>query len=117
MNHTPEPWPAFTDIAVMTTPDPEGTPVAILSWDDYIRARACVNACAGLDTEFLEMSSGNDPSVWTGAAIGRLRKQRDELLAALELWKETTLKNRYPYEHTAMLACDAAIARAKGGVA
>lgn len=42
--------------------------------------------------------------------VERLRAERDELLAALVLWKETTLKYGYPYEHTAMLACDAAIA-------
>lgn len=52
--HTPEPWPAFTDICQPATPHPESPAIAMLSWDDYIRARACVNACAGIPTEKLE---------------------------------------------------------------
>ena len=45
--------------------------------DDYETARrivACVNACAGVDTELLEEYQ---------APFSELRKQRDELLAAL----------------------------------
>ena len=57
--HTPEPWPVFSDIATTLTPDPEGAPAAILSWDDYIRARACVNACPGIETQDLEVLRRN----------------------------------------------------------
>lgn len=82
MSHTNEPWPVFTDIATTMTPDPEGTPVAILSWDDYTRARACVNACAGIPTGFLESEQ------YLNTASFALRisaeKQRDDLLSALE---------------------------------
>ena len=47
-DHTPEPWPPR---------DPRWGPEARLSWDDYDRARACVNACAGIPTEHLERGS------------------------------------------------------------
>ena len=85
--HTNEPWPHFTDIATTMTPDPEGTPVAILSWDDYIRARACVNACAGIDTELLEIIEDNDKTL--AGVIANVEKQRDELLAALERFMDS----------------------------
>lgn len=85
MSHTKEPWPPFTDIATMMTPDPEGTPAAILSWDDYIRARACVNACAGIRTDSLEQD-GSAVMGWqrTARKLIDVTKQRDDLLAALE---------------------------------
>ena len=82
--HTNEPWPHFTDIATTMTPDPEGTPVAILSWDDYIRARACVNACAGIDTDQLETGSINKSLQMFALESATYRRQRDELLAAAE---------------------------------
>jgi hypothetical protein len=43
--------------------------------------------------------------------------QRDALRDALALWKATTLRYGYPYEHTAMHACNEALARLKGGAA
>lgn len=79
--HTNEPWPHFTDIATTMTPDPEGTPVAILSWDDYIRARACVNACAGIDTDQLETGSINKSLQMFALESATYRRQRDELLS------------------------------------
>jgi len=82
MSHTKEPWPVFTDIATTMTPDPEGTPVAILSWDDYIRARACVNACAGISTDNLEE---NLPVKELARRYNAALRQRDELLAS-EKW-------------------------------
>jgi len=42
-DHTPEPWADYRN----TLP-------ATLSATDYARARACVNACAGIPTEQLE---------------------------------------------------------------
>lgn len=85
MSHTKEPWPVFTDIATTMTPDPEGTPVAILSWDDYIRARDCVNACAGYTTEELENATLDKRHRHEIIAdLVKSNKQSDELLAALE---------------------------------
>ena len=63
--------------------DPEGTPAAILSWDDYIRARACVNACAGIPTDDLERCPSGGLFHLADMA-NEVVKQRDELLAALE---------------------------------
>ena len=49
------------------------------------RIVACVNICEGLDTELLEAGiSAMKSTVWTRMATGRLRKQRDELLAELK---------------------------------
>jgi hypothetical protein len=79
--HTPEPWPPFTDIATAMTPDPDGTPVAILSWDDYIRARACVNALEGLNDYAL---IGGWSFRGSEAYSKGLEQQRDELLTAAE---------------------------------
>ena len=70
-------------LPTMMTPDPEGTPAAILSWDDYIRARACVNACAGIPTDDLEQCPSGGLFHLADMA-NEVVKQRDELLAALE---------------------------------
>lgn len=78
--HTKEPWPVFTDIAVNMTPDPEGEPVAVLSWDDYMRARACVNACADIPTEKLEQHK----VTLCGLTFNEIEKQRDKLLEAMK---------------------------------
>lgn len=79
------------------------TPV-LLTAEQYRRARACVNACAGSSTEWLEFSVSEDCAdlsgpfepletritsiLKTGIAYmverDKMRKQRDELLAALE---------------------------------
>lgn len=69
-------------LPTMMTPDPEGTPAAILSWDDYIRARACVNACAGIPTDDLEQCPSGGLFHLADMA-NEVVKQRDELLAAL----------------------------------
>ncbi len=42
-----------------------------------------------------------------------LVRQRDELVAALEQWKESTLKHGYPHEHIAMLMTDKSLASVK----
>lgn len=80
--HTNEPWPPFTDIATTMTPDPEGTPVAILSCDDYIRARACVNACAGIPNEQLECDNVEFVRIFNER--NTLKNQRDELLDIMD---------------------------------
>ncbi len=45
------------------------------------RVEACVNACAGIDTELLEIIADNDKTL--AGVIANVEKQRDELLAAL----------------------------------
>lgn len=89
MSHTKEPWPPFTDIATMMTPDPEGTPAAIISWDDYIRARSCVNACAGISTDSLEQE-GSAVMGWqrTARKLIDVTKQRDTAWAELREIRE-----------------------------
>lgn len=95
--HTKEPWVVSSQYAEceVRTRDSD---MLIATFPPYQRETprrivACVNACAGLDTEFLELSRGHEPAAWTGAAIGRLRKHRDELLAALEGMVD--MANRY----------------------
>jgi hypothetical protein len=56
--HTPEPWPHFIDCCEPSTPHPESDGVVRLGFDDYDRARACVNACADISTEVLEVHTG-----------------------------------------------------------
>lgn len=86
--HTPEPWPVFSDIATTLTPDPEGAPAAILSWDDYIRARACVNACARIETSLLEEFPGGI----NGFSNIAIAKQRDAAIAAERVWESSMMK-------------------------
>lgn len=47
------------------------------------RIVACVNACAGIDTELLEIIADNDKTL--AGVIAELEKQRDTLLAAVKL--------------------------------
>ena len=81
MSHTPEPWPAphprgFRD------PEPilSELDLGILSEADYARARACVNACAGLTQDHFDGG-------WTAAGLSahakRVEDQRDALAAAV----------------------------------
>jgi len=46
------------------------------------RITACVNACAGIDTELLEIIEDNDKTL--AGVIANVEKQRDELLAFAE---------------------------------
>ena len=117
--HTNEPWPPFTDIATTMTPDPEGTPVAILSWDDYIRARACVNACKGISTDALE-AEGSAVMGWnrTARKLIDVAKQRDELLSiCAELQESAEYWSEYDVPLGIVGRLKAAIASVKGGVA
>ena len=78
--HTPEPMFKF-DFDKLARYENGRTPV-LLSEEQYRRARACVNACAGINTEALEhrvhLLKAEDDQIAT------LTKQRDELLSALE---------------------------------
>lgn len=67
--HTPEPWPNFIDVCYPASPHPDSDGLVDLNFNDYYRASKCVNACAGMA----------DPA----AEIAELKRQRDELLAAL----------------------------------
>ena len=46
---------------------------------DARRIVACVNACAGIDTELLEIIEDNDKTL--AGVIANVEKQRDELMA------------------------------------
>ena len=78
--HTPEPWAPFIDVCEPATPHPYSNEIVCLGFDDYRRAKACVNACRGLSTDELEQH-GLVSAV--GYELIELTKQRDELLAAM----------------------------------
>jgi hypothetical protein len=61
------------------------TPV-LLTEEQYRRARACVNVCAGISTESLALE-GSAAMGWqrTARKLIDVAKQRDELLASIEL--------------------------------
>ena len=89
--HTPEPW--ISEGSFIGIPNGKGTfYMSTLSGinqerreADARRIVACVNACAGLSTEFLEQIDSIQAAL-TGQLVVTevLEKQRDELLAALE---------------------------------
>ena len=72
--HTPEPWPPFIDVCEPATPHPDSNGIVCLGFDDYRRARTCVNACRGLGTDELQQHG----------LVSLLATQRDELLASLQ---------------------------------
>ena len=87
--HTPEPWATNGTriesehshgwandgwiIAGLEGPDAEANARRIV---------ACVNACAGIETELLEILTDNDKTI--SGLIRSIEKQRDELLSAAE---------------------------------
>lgn len=78
--HTKEPWPFFADWAEPSTPHPESEPIVRLGYDDYQRARYCVNACQGVSNGQLTLTS----VIGAILMLKEAEQQRDELLAALE---------------------------------
>lgn len=98
--HTQEPWRVeLVNHALGDTGDYEGfveiragdakRPM-IEIWDDSDEAEAnarrivaCVNACAGIDTELLGIIADNDKTL--AGVIAELEKQRDELLEVFQL--------------------------------
>ncbi|MFM1691766.1 hypothetical protein [Aeromonas salmonicida] len=78
--HTKEPWLYFFDCSEPATPHPDSDGVVRLGFDDYERARVCVNACRGLPTDELEQKG-------LVAAVGNqlleLERQRDDWEMAL----------------------------------
>ncbi len=93
--HTLEPWPGFNDRAdgLEYGKNNERIYSVSLYEHDYNRARACVNACTGIDTAFLiAWAHGvqqNDGKPWADridenlSEIHAIKQQRDELLDAL----------------------------------
>jgi hypothetical protein len=88
--YTKEPWPDFVDVATTMTPDPEGPLAAILSPEDYMRAKACVDACEGVPQDWLESGlSGcvqnvrDERDMYLDRSI-KITQQRDELLEMLK---------------------------------
>lgn len=99
-NHTPEPW----SFSIEEVFDNDGVPESVIRGIDgracvavaidfgpnnpgmreanARRIVACVNACAGVDTELLEAYS---------APFSKLRDERDELLAACQTTLEENL--------------------------
>ena len=77
--HTPEPWPPFIDVCEPATPHPDSNEIVCLGFDDYRRARACVNACAGMRND--ELEGGLLIGVMQ-VKIDLLESLRDELLEA-----------------------------------
>ena len=74
--HTLEPMFQY-EFRLLTTYENGRTPV-LLTAEQYRRARACINACAGIPTSRLEAGAAD-----ILAYSMELKKQRDELLAAL----------------------------------
>ena len=74
--HTLEPMFQY-EYRLLATYEDGRTPV-ILTAEQYRRARACINACAGIPTSRLEAGAAD-----ILAYSMELKKQRDELLAAL----------------------------------
>lgn len=128
MSHTKEPWfvssgregQAVAEIVVGN-----GSPLRIranaeeegIATEDARRIVACVNACAGSPTEWLEQ---NAPVVLLGPPIAdrfrEIEKQRDELLAACE---KTVAENLDLADGDVCTLIDIkrAIASVKGGAA
>lgn len=61
--YTKEPWPKYDpDQTLKVSTNPNAPVVVLLSPEDYIRAIACVNACAGIPTETLEAGTKYEKS-------------------------------------------------------
>lgn len=94
MSHTKEPWSVFSKNGVVEIWDT--TKKAVIGWTGFDSTRvkedaetnarrivACVNACAGIPTADLERSGNSVTPIFE--MLIEARKQRDELLAALEM--------------------------------
>lgn len=114
IKHTPEPWPFFVDWAEPSTPHPESEPIVRLGYDNYQRARYCVNACQGVSNGQLALTSVSGAILM----LKEVEQQRDELLEALE--EVHRIASGSNITHNMMVIrdhCADAIAKAKGGAA
>ena len=76
--HTKEPWLVDGDYLVTEG----GSRIAVFThYADVKRVKACVDACAGIDTESLEKHTGQQGLIYL---MSDLVQQRNELLAALK---------------------------------
>ena len=126
--HTPEPWSIFgKDNHIMGNQFEDAMERGIehSQWthnctpEDARRITACVNACAGIETELLEIIEDNDKTL--AGVIANVEKQRDELLAALNFARQgyqASYENGEPddveWAEMYLRSIDVAIARAKG---
>lgn len=105
--HTPEPWvlkeceydKGNYQIPDVVFADREGN--VYIYEDDARRIVACVNACAGIPVEQLEAYP---------AAVMRVMKERDQLLAAVKSAKESLEIEGYYSPSPVIVEIDAAIA-------
>ena len=120
MEHTKEPWSIGKPPpnGEQTIGDSKGLMVAVATTGYGVsseanarRIVACVNACVGVGTEYLE---DNGPIIELVREHNTVLKQRDELLAALNLWKlasdnaeESELDDMACYCMPMPLFCDA----------
>ena len=121
--HTPEPWQVFEDDprAIVTKENPmlsllsvgEDGLAIMYEEADARRIVACVNACEGISTEYLEKFSAT-----TFNDFKRMKEQRDELLTIVKGFhrKLETYRNVYSGDkelRRLLDECEAAIAKAK----
>lgn len=86
--HTLEPWPHFVTWCEPSSPHPGSEGIVRLGFEDYRRARACVNACVGVTNGELAMTA---MSVVL-ARMNETERQRDHLQAQVdELLEELTI--------------------------
>ena len=133
MSHTKEPWATeYRKTALgqysQEVFDSEGQVIASMAWypvkvsetttatnreANARRIVACVNACAGIPTEALEDGSAraerDQLREMTGGTFYEIKKQRDELMKALEHQCEVLNRNGYSTNKA-----QEAIARVKG---
>lgn len=85
--HTAEPWLAFVDCCEPATPHPDSDGVVRLGFEDYQRARACVNAMAGVGEDNALFSPSNSVrSVISSMKLKELRLEQecDELKVVIK---------------------------------
>ena len=113
--HTNEPWHVgesdFTGTDILCADEEQIASVEIEA--NARRIVACVNACAGIPTEALEDGSAraerDQLREMTGGTFYEIKKQRDELMKALEHQCEVLNRNGYSTNKA-----QEAIARVKG---
>lgn len=84
--HTAEPWPEPDMVKFRWAPHGDDLTGGVLSAADFIRARVCVNYCAGMTAEQLT----EDSAEIVREELTRLQTIRDELAAALEYYTTST---------------------------
>jgi len=128
MKHTKEPWAQFEGdkraiveagipMLSLLSIDEDGLGI-FFEGGDARRVVACVNACNGIET--VELEFGNPAFITVFNERTYLRRQRDELLAALD--RIMALPEKHPQDPIAcvnetQIIAECAIASVKGGAA